>query len=469
MIRIFKHYVPKSLMFLGAGETLILLLAAYLGVSFALGFPAYDAHAINMSAYPAAVTLFPCIMVPTMMALGLYRRSGATNLRDTLLRLSLSLMIGISLMAGLNAVGGGHWINANVIGTSAAAAFIGIVSTRFLFYRFSDVSALKRHVLVIGAGARAAALEGKLMDGALSGVLIKGYLPVVSDDEIGVRVPEQRILQRRKPLQQLIRELQIDELIVALDDRRGVFPSDEILACKMAGTPVTEVLSFIERQTGTIQLDELRPSNMIFSDGFSQAAVKNAEKRVFDIVTSLTLLVLSLPVALLAALAIWVESRGRGDIFYRQVRVGKMGRPFEVLKFRSMTQDAETEGQAIWAQQNDPRITRVGAFIRKTRIDELPQLINVLKGEMSFVGPRPERPEFVSGLIEEIPYYSLRHYVNPGITGWAQVSYPYGASVDDAREKLQYDLYYLKNYSLFLDFAILFQTVQVCLFGDGAR
>ena len=151
------------------------------------------------------------------------------------------------------------------------------------------------------------------------------------------------------------------------------------------------------------------------------------------------------------------------------MRVGKMGRRFEVLKFRSMTQNAETEGQAIWAQQNDPRITRVGAFIRKTRIDELPQLINVLKGEMSFVGPRPERPEFVSGLIEEIPYYSLRHYVNPGITGWAQVSYPYGASVDDAREKLQYDLYYLKNYSLFLDFAILFQTVQVCLFGDGAR
>ena len=467
MIRIFKHYVPKSLMFLGAGETLILLLSAYLGVSLALGFPAYDAN--STQAHPVMLTLFPCIMVPTMMALGLYRRSGTVDLRDTLLRLGLSLMIGIGLMVAINAVGGGHWMNANIIGTASAAAFIGIVSSRFLFYRFSDVAALKRHVLVVGTGVRAEALEAKMADGALRGVLIKGYLPVASDTSTETRVPEQRVLQHRKPLQKLVQELEIDELIVALDDRRGAFPTDEILACKMAGTPVTEVLSFIERQTGTIQLDELRPSNMIFSDGFSQAAVKNAEKRIFDIITSLTLLIVSLPVVCLAALAIWIESRGKGDIFYRQVRVGKMGRQFEVLKFRSMTQDAESQGQAVWAQKDDPRITRVGAFIRKTRIDELPQLINVLKGEMSFVGPRPERPEFVSDLTREIPYYSLRHYVNPGITGWAQVSYPYGASVDDAREKLQYDLYYLKNYSLFLDFAILFQTVQVCLFGDGAR
>ncbi|MEQ8494877.1 MAG: exopolysaccharide biosynthesis polyprenyl glycosylphosphotransferase, partial [Gammaproteobacteria bacterium] len=217
---------------------------------------------------------------------------------------------------------------------------------------------------------------------------------------------------------------------------------------------------------GKIRLDTLHPSNVIFADGFTQAVIKLTEKRILDILASLLLLLGTLPVMLVTAVAIFLESGG--PVLYRQERVGHRGKLFMLYKFRSMRQDAEAGG-AVWARQNDTRVTRVGAFIRKTRIDELPQLLNVLKGDMSFVGPRPERPEFVTELARAIPYYELRHYVKPGITGWAQILYPYGASINDAREKLQYDLYYLKNYSIFLDINILLQTVQVILWGKGAR
>ena len=206
---------------------------------------------------------------------------------------------------------------------------------------------------------------------------------------------------------------------------------------------------------------------MIFTDGFTQAVLKQTEKRIVDVVASAGLLAVSLPVLLLTAIAIKLE--GPGSIFYRQERVGLRGKPFMVYKFRSMREDAEGDGVAVWAKADDDRVTKVGAFIRKSRIDELPQLFNVLKGDMSFVGPRPERPEFVEQLSQAIPYYDLRHHVKPGITGWAQVSYPYGASIKDSREKLQYDLYYLKNYSVFLDINIVLLTIQVILWGKGAR
>ncbi|MGE3775177.1 MAG: exopolysaccharide biosynthesis polyprenyl glycosylphosphotransferase, partial [Gammaproteobacteria bacterium] len=218
---------------------------------------------------------------------------------------------------------------------------------------------------------------------------------------------------------------------------------------------------------GKIRLDALHPSGVIFADGFTQAVIRRTEKRLFDIVASLFLLSLTLPFMLVTALAILLES-GR-PIFYTQRRVGLRGECFNVIKFRSMRTDAEVDGKPVWAAKEDNRVTGVGRFIRKTRIDELPQLLNVLKGDMSFVGPRPERPEFVSELAQVIPYYDLRHHVKPGITGWAQVSYPYGSSIKDAREKLQYDLYYLKNYSVFLDVNILLQTIQVILWGKGAR
>ena len=261
-------------------------------------------------------------------------------------------------------------------------------------------------------------------------------------------------------------EMEIDEVVVALDDRRKQFPVHELLDCKMSGVQVVDVLSFFERQTGKVHLDILQPSWLIFSDGFQQGMLRSVSKRVFDILVSALIILIAMPVIILTMIAIRVEDRG--PVFYRQVRVGENWRLFQVLKFRSMRTDAEKKG-AQWATKNDSRVTRVGKIIRILRIDELPQVINVFKGDMSFVGPRPERPEFVEKFSETIPYYAERHRVKPGITGWAQICCPYAASEKETVEKLQYDLYYVKNYSVFLDFMIIFQTAEVVLWGRGAR
>jgi sugar transferase (PEP-CTERM system associated) len=228
-------------------------------------------------------------------------------------------------------------------------------------------------------------------------------------------------------------------------------------------------MSFLERETGKVRLDVLNPSWMIFSEGFRRTGLRNLVSRVLDILASLLLLAVAWPVMLLAMLAIKIEDGPRASVLYRQLRVGQDGHLFEALKFRSMRQDAEADGVARWADAQDGRVTRVGALMRKTRIDELPQLLNVLRGDMRFVGPRPERPEFVEALSDSVPYYRERHCVKPGLTGWAQLCYPYGSSEQDAIEKLQYDLYYIKNRTLLFDLAILLQTVEVVIFGKGAR
>lgn len=239
------------------------------------------------------------------------------------------------------------------------------------------------------------------------------------------------------------------------------------MECKLAGLSVTEFSSFWERQTGQIDLDAVSPSWLIFSEGFRSSWARTVAKRMFDIIVALMVLVLTLPITVLAAIVIRLDSPG--PVFYRQERVGAQGRSFWILKFRSMRTDAEKDGVARWAQSNDSRVTRVGKFMRRTRIDEIPQIINVLIGDMSFVGPRPERPVFVENLKQKIPYYDVRHRVKPGITGWAQINYPYGASDEDARAKLAYDLYYVKNGNLFLDAVVLFQTARVVLWQEGAR
>jgi sugar transferase (PEP-CTERM system associated) len=254
-----------------------------------------------------------------------------------------------------------------------------------------------------------------------------------------------------------------------MDDRRQGFPVHEFLECRLAGIEVLELQTFLERETGKVHLDIMNPSWIIFGTGFNTSLLNRAFERAFDLLVSALLLVLASPLMLLTALAIRLEDGWNAPILYRQARVGRFGESFDVIKFRSMRIDAESGRGAQWAVRDDPRVTRVGAFIRKVRIDELPQLWNVLRGAMSFVGPRPERPEFVSQLEEKIPYYRERHTVKPGITGWAQLCYPYGSSERDAVEKLQYDLYYVKNRSLIFDFVIIVQTVEVVLWGKGAR
>jgi sugar transferase (PEP-CTERM system associated) len=281
-------------------------------------------------------------------------------------------------------------------------------------------------------------------------------------------VPADRVLPATLPLSEVVSGLGVKEVIVAVREQRGgVLPLRELIDCRVSGVPVTDLAGMYERVRGEVPIESLKASWLIYGQGFAQGGLRAFVKRSFDLVVSAALLVLTLPLTLATALAIRFESPGA--VIYRQERVGRGGRRFTCLKFRSMRADAESDGVARWAVSSDPRVTRIGRLIRKTRIDELPQLINVLRGEMSFVGPRPERPGFVNELKKTIPYYDLRHSVKPGITGWAQVRYSYGASVEDARKKLQFDLYYVKNHSLFLDLLILVETVRVVLFREGAH
>lgn len=451
-------------MWLGAGELLVLLSSCYIALFLVIGnFNEGQASPESLSIY---VATFVGVMLFSLFASGLYQLRLADNLRSTMIRLAVSAVLGTLLTGGLFLVAPAQWIAPNVVGVCFFTALLGLIGTRLLFYSFCDATALQRQVLVIGTGKRAAQLADGLNHGLIRGVNLCGFVP--TNDQATPQINPNDIIIPDQDIRALVAELEVEEIVIALDDRRGALPAEQILECKMAGTQVTELLDFFERYTGAIAIESLNPSSMIYSEGFSGAAMGDWKKRVFDLFASSLLLIVALPIMLITALAILIECGGREPVFYRQTRVGKGGRHFKVFKFRSMCSGAEKSG-AQWATANDSRVTRVGRFIRQTRIDELPQLLNVFQGDMSFVGPRPERPEFVENLNKSIPYYDIRHKTLPGITGWAQVCYPYGASEDDARRKLQYDLYYMKNHSLFLDLTILFQTVQVCLWRQGAR
>lgn len=463
MIRFFRHYIPISILALVILEGLILIGALYLGVSvrFDEGVP----KSVG-SLFPRALT-FTVVMLALMTALGMYDWEWRSGLRSLLLRMGLAFGLGFVLMSLL------FYLFPESLylgrGVFLLALGIGMASVLFIrlgFWQWLSMDALKTRVLVLGSGSRAAKIDELLTkQGTSSGLQVVGYVPLASIHHF---VPHEQILDATEPLSSLADRLQVDEIILAVRDRRGgALPVADLLDCKLKGIRVLELSSFFERENGHLQLDSLNASWMILGDGFHQGMLRDTIKRMFDVVASLILLSVTLPFMILAALAIKFESTG--PVFYRQERVGQHGRPFTIFKFRSMRADAEQDGKPRWAQANDDRTTRVGRFIRKTRIDELPQIFNVFMGDMSFVGPRPERPYFVAELNQQIPYYGVRHTIKPGITGWAQVRHEYGASVEDAIEKLQYDLYYVKNHSLFLDLMILFQTVQVVLWGKGAR
>jgi sugar transferase (PEP-CTERM system associated) len=324
----------------------------------------------------------------------------------------------------------------------------------------------KRRVLVLGAGKRAEILSRLRRRTDLIGLRIVGYVHFENDQ---LAVPESELVEFDAPLSKWAADHGIDEIVVGPDERRQNLDMHQLLLCRAKGMLISDVATFYERETGRVSLDILLPSWLAFSTGFRSSFIGDRIKRLFDIAVSLSLLILASPVIVLAAFAVWVESGFRGPILYRQARVGSNDTVFNVFKFRSMRPDAEADGTARWAIVNDDRITRVGRILRRYRIDELPQIYNVLRGEMSFVGPRPERPEFVDHLEGIFPRYADRHRVKPGLTGWAQIRYPYGASDRDAFEKLQYDLYYVKNRNLQLDLTILLQTAEVVLWGRGAR
>ena len=325
---------------------------------------------------------------------------------------------------------------------------------------------LTHRVLVLGTGEDAVAVEQSLAAMPESGVSVVGFYAY--GNPAHVAVPKHALLPSSTPLEALVEELRVHEVIVALREQRGgSVPLSELLACRLQGVRVTDLSGFFERMTGEVPVDALKASWLIYGEGFRQGLARRLVKRLFDVLAATLLLLVGIPVMVVTAIAISLESAG--PVLFFQERVGLGGRVFRVIKFRSMRINAEEDGTPRWASSNDSRVTRVGRIIRRMRIDELPQIFNVLKGEMSFVGPRPERPYFVARLIGQIPFYGARHTLKPGLTGWAQVRCSYGASIEEAAKKLQYDLYYVKNHTLLLDLAILLRTIKVVLSGKGAH
>lgn len=414
------------------------------------------------------VIIFTAVDFVLMVAMGLYHARQRSGLLAMLMRIVVALGCGCGVMLAFNTMLVEPRFALHVLPTASALAATISVLVRFAMEHWVDEELFKRRVLVFGAGQRAGSIVQLRRRSDQRGFKILGYIATEADG-VETNVPVTQRLHDGTDLLKYCREQLVDEIVVAMDDRRRAFPMRDLLECRLEGVEVTELVSFLERETGKVRLDVLNPSWMIFSDGFRRGRIHAVLERIFDVLMSFALLLVAAPFMLLTALAIKLEDGLRAPLLYGQIRVGERGRPFRVLKFRSMRIDAEREGAPVWAKQNDSRVTRVGSFIRKTRIDELPQILNVLRGEMSFVGPRPERPEFVTQLEEKIPYYRERHTIKPGITGWAQLCYPYGSSERDALEKLQYDLYYVKNHSLLFYIAILLQTVEVVLWRKGSR
>lgn len=379
-----------------------------------------------------------------------------------LLRVALGFLFGLFALALMGWLFPILAFSRGELSLALGLAGAGVLLARYGFLHATGWVVFQRCVLVVGIGEQAARLENLYRSKALS-CRILGYVQVHEDESAGVSLG--RRLQVVGRLVDLALALRADEIVVVLDDQRRGFPLDELLECKLAGIAIRPVLAFVERETGQIAVDALRPSSFLFAEGFPALFDRQALKRGLDVVVGLLLLALASPVILLVALAIGLECRFREPILYRQIRVGQHDRPFTILKFRTMRADAGSE----FTKPGDPRITRVGRLLRETRIDELPQLVNVLRGEMSLVGPRPEQPQYVTRLRAAIPFYGLRHLGQPGLTGWAQICYPYADSEASSREKLQYDLYYLKNASVGFDLLILLQTVHTVLWGSGAR
>ena len=410
---------------------------------------------------------FAAILLLAMTSMGMYAASSRDGWIGHVTRAVVAFIAGGLALMALQYLSPTDDVGRGVMILALGTGFIAVLLVRGLALRIGQGELLRRRVLVLGTGEKADLIHARFRRGSDRRTFgIVGYVPMAGDAS---RVPVDLHLGATDGLLALVDLLGIDEIVVAPDSRRGTLPLDDLMACRLRGVHVNDLHSFLESQTGRAHMGTLSPSWVVFDSGFDRSVMRSASKRIFDMTSSLLLLLLALPVMLLTALLIKLESGWRGPVFYFQERVGEGGKTFRVIKFRSMRTDAERDGVARWATANDERVTRVGRIIRKLRIDELPQVLNVLGGEMSFVGPRPERPGFVEQLEREIPYYGLRHAVKPGITGWAQLRYAYGASVKDAEEKLKYDLYYVKNQSLMFDLLVLLQTVEVVLFGKGAR
>jgi sugar transferase (PEP-CTERM system associated) len=457
-------------LFLGIAEALLLVLAAWLALSLVTPMPVGSTSFSLVEFYWPPFAVFSFVLSCCTLSMGVYLAMVREGFRSMVLRTLVSFFflgsLSLYLLAFVLPKG---FIAQNFIFFGVILGSLLVILARVVFILVVDTAKLKRRVVIYGAGSRAK----KLLDDLAPEIDVVGVEVVgcVANANEHVHVATNTILAFPGDWLAFVKSNHISEIVVAPDERRraqgdAVFPLNDFLDCKLAGVPSCDALSFCERELGKIDITLLQPSWMLYSDGFKYSRRRLMAKRLFDIILAAAFFSVLWPFMLLTAIAVKLESPG--SILYHQVRVGLNGRNFRIYKFRSMRQDAEKNG-AVWAQKNDARVTKVGAFIRNTRLDELPQLYNVLAGSMSFVGPRPERPEFVSELSELIPFYDTRHKVKPGLMGWAQLKYPYGASVDDAKNKLQYDLYYTKNHSFLMDMLIMIQTVEIILLGKGVH
>jgi sugar transferase (PEP-CTERM system associated) len=461
MIRLFKHYIPHAVVLLGLIDCALLVLANELAWDLRAAQIGMDVG--HVGSRIGSLAAFAGVVLAAMIAVGVYGADALRSMRYAGARLLVAVSLGIIALVVLDFAIPGETFWRSTLAFAMAMAIVFLVLNRLLVSWLVGADAFRRRVLVLGDGHRAKRLQ-LLAEKPESGFVIVGYVGMNEGHPvIAQAIPREAI----PDLAAHVDLLGISEVVLALEERRNALPLKDLLRIKTAGVHVNDFSSFMERETGRVDLDTLNPSWLIFSDGFSSGRmVSSVAKRVFDISASAVLLLVTWPLIALFALLVKLDSRG--PAFFRQERVGLFGQPFELIKLRSMCTDAEKDG-AQFAQKNDPRVTRIGRFIRKVRIDELPQAWSVLKGEMSFVGPRPERPQFVEDLEDKLTYYAERHMVKPGLTGWAQINYPYGASIEDSRHKLEYDLYYAKNYTPFLDLLIMLQTLRVVLWNEGAR
>jgi sugar transferase (PEP-CTERM system associated) len=461
MIRLFKHYIPHAVLLLGLFDLALLITAGDFAWRLTASQLAVDLGAFDNRIW--ALAAFAAMMIMVMTAVGVYGADSLRSIRFATARLLVAISLGVIGLTVLDFIIGGYNFWRSTLFYAMQAAIGLLVVNRLVVGGILGASAFRRRVLVLGSGPRAQRLR-QLGEHHDCGFVIVGFIGMGEKEPV---VEEAIARTAIHNLKRFVENLGASEVVLALEERRNALPLKDLLRIKTAGVHVNDVSSFVERETGRVDLDTVNPSWLIFSDGFSSGrVVSSAAKRLFDIVASLLLLALTAPVIVLFGILVKLDSPGA--MFYRQTRVGLFGQPFDVIKLRSMRTDAEVNG-AQWAAKDDPRITRIGKFIRKVRIDELPQAWSVLIGDMSFVGPRPERPEFVADLEDQLPYYAERHMVKTGITGWAQINYPYGASIEDSRHKLEYDLYYAKNYTPFLDMLIILQTLRVVLWNEGAR
>ena len=450
---------------------LMLIEAAFIGASafgaMALSFRGdLDPFPEQYGLLLPKAAVFTAVVFLSLLSLGLYQLSQRLNFKDAIAHVLAAFIIAGIVLWALWSLWPPLAMSLGIGAMAAAVSLVLLLTLRFVYLRHVDTNRFRRRSLIYGSVEPIRAMSRLRRRADRRGFQIVGLVlangkPVYSDDYY--------VTVHDRPLTEIVDECHADEIIVAMDQRRGALPVQELLDARLKGIEVLDLAKFMERECRKIYIDLIHPSWMVFGEGFRNDMLRRVAKRAFDLVVALAVLFIFWPLVAVTAVAIKLESGIKAPVFYRQMRVGIHGVPFKLLKFRSMRMDAEADGEARWTEVDDPRITRVGHWIRKWRIDEIPQLYNVVGGYMSIVGPRPERPCFVKELSQMIPYYNERHVVKPGITGWAQLRYQYASSEHDAREKLQYDLYYVKNQSLILDLVILLQTIEVVLWSKGAR